>query len=146
MPSVTPAGSLDVANVDAKTVCNALAIKVARDAHLMIDRSPVYDPSSKESKGHRIVDYSAEDYVTTGPLQTLQTAKNFFSIFNHSVIGTGHRMGKDYTGRCSSEFYLRSIPATLPTMSAFQLSLAAVSVAALPAGTRQGRRLSTRDG
>jgi transposase-like protein len=75
------ARSFHVKNATAKTL-RETAVKVAsRKSCLMTDENTAYTTLGKEFSGHGTVNHSANEYVRLGSFIHVNTAENYFSIF-----------------------------------------------------------------
>jgi transposase-like protein len=96
--------SFHIANVQAKTLREAIVKTVDRKSHLVTDELTSYPPIGKEFAGHTTVNHSANEYVRLGGFAHVNTAECRFSLMKRAVFGTHHSISEAHLHRYLSEW------------------------------------------
>jgi transposase-like protein len=99
--------SRHVADVDGKTLREAIVTQVDRASYLMTDQAPVYTATGREFSGHGTVNYSIEEYVRAGFWHT-NTVEGYFSILKRGIVGVYHHVSPEHLHRYLAEFDYRA--------------------------------------
>lgn len=99
------ARSFHVQAVTAKTIKEAMAKNVSKDAHINTDSAYFYRKPAADYASHEYVNHSAKEYARGAV--TTNTVEGFFSIFKRGLIGTFHHVGEQHLQRYCNEFDFR---------------------------------------
>jgi transposase-like protein len=97
------ARSRHVANVDSKTLREAIVTQASRKSYLMTDEAVVYDRLGREFAGHGTVNHSADEYVRTGGFHHTNTVESFFALLKRAVYGQFHHVSEAHLHRYLAE-------------------------------------------
>jgi transposase-like protein len=93
--------SRHVANVDSKTLREAIVTQANRKSHLMTDEAMVYARLGREFADHSTVNHSADEYVR-GNAHT-NTVESFFALLKRAVYGQFHHISEAHLHRYLAE-------------------------------------------
>jgi transposase-like protein len=97
------ARSRHVANVDSKTLREAIVTQASRKSYLMTDEALVYERLGREFAGHGTVNHSADEYVRTGGFHHTNTVESFFALLKRAVYGQFHHVSEAHLHRYLAE-------------------------------------------
>ncbi len=97
------ARSQHVANVDSKTLREAIVTQASRKSYLMTDEALVYERLGREFAGHGTVNHSADEYVRTGGFHHTNTVESFFALLKRAVYGQFHHISEAHLHRYLAE-------------------------------------------
>jgi transposase-like protein len=97
------ARSRHVANVDSKTLREAIVTQASRKSYLMTDEARVYERLGREFAGHGTVNHSADEYVRTGGFHHTNTVESFFALLKRAVYGQFHHVSEAHLHRYLAE-------------------------------------------
>jgi transposase-like protein len=95
------ARSRHVANVDSKTLREAIVTQAGRKSHLMTDEAMVYARLGREFADHSTVNHSADEYVR-GEHHT-NTVEPLFALLKRAVYGQFHHISEAHLHRYLAE-------------------------------------------
>jgi transposase-like protein len=97
------ARSRHIANVDSKTLREAIVTQASRKSYLMTDEALVYERLGREFAGHGTVNHSADEYVRTGGFHHTNTVESFFALLKRAVYGQFHHVSEAQLHRYLAE-------------------------------------------
>jgi transposase-like protein len=97
------ARSRDVANVDSKTLREAIVTQASRKSYLMTDEALVYERLGREFAGHGTVNHSSDEYVRTGGFHHTNMVESFFALLKRAVYGQFHHVSEAHLHRYLAE-------------------------------------------
>jgi hypothetical protein len=97
------ARSRHVADIDSKTLREAIVTQASRKSYLMTDEAAVYTKLGREFAGHGTVNHSADEYVRTGGFHHTNTVESFFALLKRAVYGQFHHISEAHLHRYLAE-------------------------------------------
>ena len=102
------ARSIVMNDVNSRTIGEAVAENMAREAHLMTDQATYYRRVGKTVAAHSAVNHAKGEYVAKlDPRVHTNTVEGFFSIFKRGMKGVYQQCDKKHLHRYLAEFDFR---------------------------------------